>query len=129
MEQKAHILRDDPATWPDVYVIEEQINQPEVLDCFTDRLAGAVIELVAGVLPRLTQPIVEALLVGWPPASPSLPRSWNAPADHGCRQGPGRTRDRRVPCYSAAGTRFRPFANRGCDRSVLPLPASRTGRE
>jgi hypothetical protein len=46
MERKAHILRDDPSTWPDVYDIEERLGEPAVLDCFTDRLADAVIALV-----------------------------------------------------------------------------------
>lgn len=46
MEQKAGIRRDDPSTWPGVYDIEERLANPEVLACFTDRLAAGVEQLV-----------------------------------------------------------------------------------
>ncbi|SNT46294.1 hypothetical protein SAMN05216276_104630 [Streptosporangium subroseum] len=46
MEEKAGIREDDPATWPGAYDIEERLAVPEVLDCFTDRLAAAIEELV-----------------------------------------------------------------------------------
>ncbi|MBL7500107.1 phytanoyl-CoA dioxygenase family protein [Frankia sp. CNm7] len=46
MEEKAGIRRDDPATWPDSYDIEERPTAPEVLGCFTDRLVAAIARLV-----------------------------------------------------------------------------------
>ena len=46
MEEKAGIRAADPATWPQTYDIEERLANPEVLACFTDRLAAAVAELV-----------------------------------------------------------------------------------
>ncbi len=46
MESKRGILRHDPSTWPDVYDIEEHLREPVVLDCFTDRLATAIEELL-----------------------------------------------------------------------------------
>jgi hypothetical protein len=46
MAQQAGIRRDDPATWPDSYDIEERPAAPEVLGCFTDRLVAAVERLV-----------------------------------------------------------------------------------
>jgi hypothetical protein len=46
MEQKAGIRADDPATWPDGYDIEERLAAPEVLACFTDRIAAALAELL-----------------------------------------------------------------------------------
>jgi len=46
MEQKAGILKSDPATWPDKYDIEEHLYDPKVQECFTDRLADAIGQLV-----------------------------------------------------------------------------------
>ena len=46
MEQKAGIRRDDRSTWPAAYDIEEYLAEPEVLACFTDRLAGGVKQLL-----------------------------------------------------------------------------------
>jgi hypothetical protein len=46
MEEKAGIREDDPATWPACYDIEEHLTSPEVLACFTDRLAAAVTQLL-----------------------------------------------------------------------------------
>jgi hypothetical protein len=46
MEEKAGIFESRPETWPDVYDIEEQLKAPEVLECFSDRLAKAIDELV-----------------------------------------------------------------------------------
>jgi len=46
MERKAGVLEHDPGTWPEVYDIEEYVADPDVLACFTDRLANAVNELV-----------------------------------------------------------------------------------
>lgn len=46
MESKAGILREDPHTWPVAYDIEEHLWDAQVLACFTDRLAGAVEQLV-----------------------------------------------------------------------------------
>ena len=46
MKEKRGIDRDDPTTWPPAYDIEEHLEAPAVLDCFTDRLARAIEELV-----------------------------------------------------------------------------------
>ena len=46
MEQKAGIVRHDRRTWPEFFDIEEHLGQPEVLECFTDRVAGAVVDLL-----------------------------------------------------------------------------------
>ena len=46
MEQKAGIRETDPSTWPPAYDIEEILNAPEVIACFTDRLAEAVGEIL-----------------------------------------------------------------------------------
>ena len=46
MEQKAGIREDDPSTWPAKYDIEEHLTNPEVLACYTDRLACAVQQLL-----------------------------------------------------------------------------------
>ncbi|MBZ4422799.1 phytanoyl-CoA dioxygenase family protein [Myxococcus sp. RHSTA-1-4] len=46
MEAKRGIRREDPATWPPAYDIEEHLDAPEVLATFTDRLAAAVEELL-----------------------------------------------------------------------------------
>lgn len=46
MEEKARISATDPSSWPAAYDIEEHLTQPEVLACFTDRLAAAVAQLV-----------------------------------------------------------------------------------
>jgi hypothetical protein len=40
------ILEHDPATWPPAFDIEQHVDHPSVLDCFTDRLAAAIEELV-----------------------------------------------------------------------------------
>jgi len=45
MEEKAGIRESDPSTWPDKYDIEEHLSNPEVLDCFTDRIADAIEQL------------------------------------------------------------------------------------
>ena len=46
MEEKAGIREADPSTWPQAYDIEEHLNNPEVLACFSDRLAAAVEQLL-----------------------------------------------------------------------------------
>ena len=46
MEEKAGIREADPSTWPEGYDIEEHLTDPEVLACFTDRLAAAVEQLL-----------------------------------------------------------------------------------
>jgi hypothetical protein len=46
MEEKKGIRESDPSTWPPAYDIEEQLAVPEVIACFTDRLADAVGELL-----------------------------------------------------------------------------------
>jgi hypothetical protein len=46
MEEKRGIREDDPSTWPEAYDIEEHLAAPEVLACFTDRLARGIEELV-----------------------------------------------------------------------------------
>jgi hypothetical protein len=46
MRAKAGIDRDDPATWPEAYDIEEHLDDPAVHATFTDRLARAVEDLV-----------------------------------------------------------------------------------
>lgn len=46
MEEKAGIRKSDPSTWPDRYDIEEHLNSAEVLECFTDRIAHAIEQLV-----------------------------------------------------------------------------------
>jgi hypothetical protein len=47
MEQKAGILEADPSTWPAwSYDIEEYLDEPVVLACFTDRLVGGIEQLV-----------------------------------------------------------------------------------
>ena len=46
MAAKRGIRQDDPSTWPPAYDIEEHLTTPEVLACFTDRLAAAVEQLV-----------------------------------------------------------------------------------
>lgn len=46
MEEKVGIREADPSTWPESYDIEEYLTDPEVLACFTDRLAAAVEQLL-----------------------------------------------------------------------------------
>ena len=46
MEQKAAIQRSAPTTWPASYDIEEQLRNPQVLACFNDNVASAVVQLV-----------------------------------------------------------------------------------
>jgi hypothetical protein len=46
IEAKTDIRSSDPSTWPRTYVLEEYIRTPDILECFTDRLAGAVEQLV-----------------------------------------------------------------------------------
>ena len=46
MAEKAGIREADPSTWPEAYDIEEHLNAPEVLACFTDPLAAAVEQLL-----------------------------------------------------------------------------------
>lgn len=46
MEQKAGISEADPSTWPASYDIEEYLTDPEVLACFSDRLAAGVAQLL-----------------------------------------------------------------------------------
>jgi hypothetical protein len=46
MEEKRGVRRDDPASWPELCDIEEQVDAPEVLACFTDRLAAAIEQLL-----------------------------------------------------------------------------------
>jgi hypothetical protein len=45
MHEQAGIVRDDPQTWPAVHDIEEHLDAPEILRCFTDRLASAIEQL------------------------------------------------------------------------------------
>lgn len=46
MTEKAGIQKDRPETWPDGYDIEEHLTTPEVVACFSDRLAAGVEQLV-----------------------------------------------------------------------------------
>jgi hypothetical protein len=46
MEEKRGIRRDDPGTWPELYDVEEQVHAPDVLACFTGRLAAAIEQLL-----------------------------------------------------------------------------------
>jgi hypothetical protein len=46
MAEKAGIHRSDHSTWPPSYDIEEHLNNPEVLACFSDSVAIAVEQLV-----------------------------------------------------------------------------------
>ena len=46
MREKAGIREDDPATWPAGYDIEERLDVPEVLACFSDVLCSAIEQLV-----------------------------------------------------------------------------------
>src|SRR5262245_53029521 len=46
MEDKRGIREADPTTWPPAYDIEQIVGEPDVLACFTDRLAAAVGELL-----------------------------------------------------------------------------------
>lgn len=46
MAAKRGIVESDPATWPPAYDIEEHLDAPEVLGCFTDKLACAIEELL-----------------------------------------------------------------------------------
>ena len=46
MYDKRGVRRDDPQTWPELCDIEEQVDSPEVLACFTDRLATAIEQLL-----------------------------------------------------------------------------------
>ena len=43
---KRGIARDEPETWPEAYDLEERLDAPPVHRCFTDRLAGAIEQLV-----------------------------------------------------------------------------------
>jgi hypothetical protein len=42
MAEKAGIRRDQPATWPSHYDIEEYLSEPEVLACFTDEIVEGI---------------------------------------------------------------------------------------
>ncbi|MGB8842348.1 MAG: hypothetical protein WCC64_14910 [Aliidongia sp.] len=46
MEQKANIRESDPSSWPANYDIEENVTDPSVLECFTDRLVSGIEELL-----------------------------------------------------------------------------------
>jgi hypothetical protein len=46
MWEKRGISESDPATWPPVFDIEEHLHHPQVLECFTDRLASAIEQLL-----------------------------------------------------------------------------------
>lgn len=46
MEEKAGVRESDPTTWPPAYDIEELLSHPDVIACFTDRLAAAIEQLV-----------------------------------------------------------------------------------
>ena len=46
IEEKSGIRQSDPRTWPEVYDIEELLGDRAVIECFTDRLAVAVEQLV-----------------------------------------------------------------------------------
>jgi hypothetical protein len=46
MAAKRGVRRDEPATWPALCDIEEQVDAPEVAACFTDRLAAAIEQLL-----------------------------------------------------------------------------------
>jgi hypothetical protein len=46
MESKRSIRASDPSTWPDAYDIEEHLDGPDILACFTDRLVAGIEDLV-----------------------------------------------------------------------------------
>src|SRR5262245_12244497 len=46
MRVKGGIERDNPATWPEAYDIEEHLHHPAVRATFSDRLARAIEDLV-----------------------------------------------------------------------------------
>jgi hypothetical protein len=46
MREKRGIVEDDPSTWPPAYDIEEVRRDPEIVACFTDRVADAVGDLL-----------------------------------------------------------------------------------
>ena len=46
IEEKSAIRAADPATWPPAYDIEETVAAPEVLACFSDRLAAGIEQLL-----------------------------------------------------------------------------------
>lgn len=46
MAEKRAIHELDPTTWPPAYDIEEHLDHPAVLACFTDRLAAAIEQIV-----------------------------------------------------------------------------------
>lgn len=46
IEEKTSIHERDSRTWPEAYDIAEHLNDPEVLECFTDRLVQAIEQLV-----------------------------------------------------------------------------------
>jgi hypothetical protein len=46
MEEKAGIRENDPTTWPPKYDIEEHLTAPEILACFSDRLAAGISQLL-----------------------------------------------------------------------------------
>lgn len=45
MAEKRGLVPDDPGGWPPAYDIEEQLADPAVIGCFTDRLAAAIDQL------------------------------------------------------------------------------------
>jgi len=45
MERRG-LRRGDPATWPELFDIQEHVDEPAVLACFTDRLAQAIEQLL-----------------------------------------------------------------------------------
>lgn len=46
MGEQRGIDEQDPSTWPPAYDIEEHLDEPEVLECFTDRLAMGIEQLL-----------------------------------------------------------------------------------
>jgi hypothetical protein len=46
IEEKSEIRQADPSSWPHLYDIEEHLRDPEVIECFSDRLAAGIEQLV-----------------------------------------------------------------------------------
>jgi|HubBroStandDraft_1064217.scaffolds.fasta_scaffold00005_99 hypothetical protein len=46
IEEKSAIRQTDPSTWPANYDIEEHLTDPDVIECFSDRLVAAIEQLL-----------------------------------------------------------------------------------
>lgn len=46
METLRGVREEDPATWPDFFGLEEHVDAPEVVACFTPRLCAAIEQIV-----------------------------------------------------------------------------------